>query len=138
MASGSGVAVMATARSDAGASGTVSLAVDVSAPAVAVAVSVNGSVAVGAMVPVTVYVMVPPCAIESASLMAPLPLVGLQDEPADATQLQVTPVSAGNVSVTLVAKAPGVALSLTTVIVYVMGSPGIAGVVFVIVTARLG
>src|SRR5262245_1187898 len=126
--------VFVTARSPRGVSVSVSVAVlladtgSVTPPGV-VTVAVLASVpsAPGATVPVAVKVTVPPASRFTVRLMLPAPEAAMQLEPAEAAQVQVTPVmAAGNVSATVAPFTAIVALVLVATIVYVTAWPGIA------------
>ena len=72
-------------------------------------------------VALTVKVASPPTARFTVVAMLPLPLAAVHDEPAEAAQLHVTPVSvAGSVSAT-VAPVTGFGPALLTTMVYVIG-----------------
>ena len=87
------------------------------AGAVTLAVLVRVPVALKDRVPVAVKVAVPPTARFTVVAMLPLPLAAAQLEPAEAVQVQVTPVRlAGKVSVTE-APVTGLGPAFETVIV---------------------
>src|SRR5262245_19932579 len=122
--------VLVTARSPRGVSVSVSVAVLLAdtgseTPPGAVTVAVLASVP-GATVPVAVKVTVPPASRFTVRLMLPAPEAAMQLEPAEAAQVQVTPVmAAGNVSATVAPFTAIVALVLVATIVYVTAWPGI-------------
>jgi hypothetical protein len=93
---------------------------------VTLALLTSNPVAVAATVPLSVKVTVPFAAMSISVFRSPAPIAALQLEPALALHVQVAPVIAlGNVSIT---RAPFAALgpAFLTVIVYVIGDPGIA------------
>jgi len=92
---------------------------------VTVAVFASVPVALLGRVPVAVKVTVPPARMSTVALMSPDPLPG-QLDPADAAQVQLTPVSTtGNTSAT-VAPVTAVGPAFDAAIVYVTGCPGTA------------
>ena len=93
---------------------------------VTLALLTSNPVAVAETVPLSVKVTLPLRAMLISVSRSPAPVATLQLEPALAVQVQVAPViEAGSVSIT---RAPFAALgpAFLTMIVYVIGDPGIA------------
>jgi len=86
---------------------------------------VNAPEAAGAMLPVTVYVIVLPFGRFTRWSMGPVPLVGNPEAPPVCVAVQVTPVSVAVIGSFTAAPVTSTGPALVTTMVYVMEVPGI-------------